>query len=126
MMVSGTWVTGRSNVEVAQRHGVSVATVKDWATCASRLIRLAIANDPEELRARYMAALEGIAASAMSRQAATMGGDLYANPDHKAAIAAYAESARLGGLVVQKHDVNMTEAQARETWKRLTGQEWPE
>lgn len=95
LMVAGRWVSGRSHADVAFKHGVSPATVKDWATSASRVIRMAMEGDLEDLRARMVATLEGITADA--REA----GEL------RAAVSAVAEQAKILGLVVQRHEVQM-------------------
>lgn len=104
-MVEGRWVSGASHRFIAEKHGVAPATVKDWATSASRALRLIVAVDPDEMRARLIATLETVVSKAMARQSATMGGELYDNPDLKSAVSAIAEQAKLLGLVVQKHEV---------------------
>lgn len=124
LMADGLWVTGVSHAAIAEKHGVSPATVKDWATSASRVLRLSLAGDQEDLRARLVTTLERVVSAAMSKQAATMGGELYPNPDLKAAVAALSEQAKLLGLVVTKHEVQLTEEQARAKYRELTGKDW--
>lgn len=114
LMTEGLWVSGASHANIAFKHGVSPATVKDWATSASRVLRLAVEADPEDIRARLITTLERIVQSAMSR-------DL---PELKTAVSAVAEQAKLLGLVIQKHEVAMTEEQARAKFRELTGVDW--
>ncbi len=124
LMTAGLWVTGRSHKELAAEFGVTEDTVKHWATAASRIIRMAVSGDMEDIRAGMPATLDTVVRMAMTRQAATMDGDLYDNPDLKAAIAAIEAQSKLLGLVVQKHEVSYTEEQAREKFKQLTGKDW--
>jgi hypothetical protein len=124
LMTEGRWVSGSGHADIAFRYGVSPATVKDWATSASRVIRLAVESDPEDIRARLLSTLETVVSKAMSRESATMTGELYPNPDLKSAVSAIAEQAKLLGLVVTKHEVAMSEEQARAKYRELTGQDW--
>lgn len=112
LMTEGRWVTGKSHQEIAAEFMVSPATVKDWATSASRIIRLATEGDREDIRARMLATLDTVVSMAMTKQSVAFSrngsevtSELYPNPDLKAAVAAIAEQAKLLGLVVQKHDV---------------------
>lgn len=102
IMTEGSWRTGKSHAQVADEFGVSVRTVETWASMASRAIRIAV-GDGEELRGRLSMMLEKIQDMALTRQAATMGGDLYDSPDLKAAVVAVKTQAELMGLMVQKH-----------------------
>lgn len=124
LMTAGLWVAGRSHRELAAEFSVTEDTVKHWATAASRIIRMAVSGDLEDIRARMLATLDTVVRMAMTRQAATMGGDLYDHPDLKSAIAAIETQSKLLGLVVQKHEVQYTEEQARERYRQLTGNEW--
>lgn len=103
IMTAGQWRTGVSHVELAQKHGVSPSTVKNWAAEASRLIKLSM-GDGEEVRARIASMLENFASVAMAREGYTMGGDAYPNPDVKAATAAVKTLAEVLGLITQKHE----------------------
>ena len=111
LMAAKLWKPGGSHKAVAARHGVSPATVKDWATCASRLIRLYVDADRERWRAKLVATLEMVVSKGMR-------GDL------RAVVSAVAEEGKLLGLVIQKHEVQMTEEQAREKYRQLTGHDW--
>lgn len=111
LMTSGGWVSGRSHVEMAAELGVSPATVKDYATAASRLIRLAVEQDPGEIRARILSSLEHATHLAFSKRAATSEGDLYDSPDVRSAVSALEVQARILGLITHRHevkDVNVT------------------
>lgn len=123
MVTSGQWRSGVSHAELAERHGVTEHTVSGWATQAHRLIRMCI-GDGEEVRTRLIAMLEDIHRRAIGRQAATSEGELYDAPDLRAAVSAVSEQAKLLGLVVQRHEVQMTEQQAREKYEELTGRKW--
>lgn len=94
-MSDGRWRTGASHEVVAKKFKVSPATVKDWATSASRIIRLAIEPDREELRARLVVTLEGVVARALKTK----------RPDLRNAIMAVAEQGKLLGLATSKIDV---------------------
>lgn len=94
LMTSGQWVSGRSHAEVARRHGVAESTARDWATNASRIVRLAVQGDVEEIRARMVATLETVATCAI------------ADEDWRTVVSAVAEQAKLLGMVVQKHEVS--------------------
>jgi len=105
LMVAGKWVSGRSHEEIAKRHGVSPATVKDWATSASRVIRQLMEGDKDDLRARMLATLETVVEKAMStRDTFTTGvgremvSEFYDAPDLRAAVGAIDTSAKLLGL----------------------------
>lgn len=120
LMTSGRWVTGRSHQDVAARHGVHAETVKKWATNASRIIRFAIEGDVEDIRARMVATLDTIVAAAMNatEQHAVRTEDgietvQLPKADLRNAISAIETQAKLLGLVVQKHEVAMTEDEAR-------------
>lgn len=90
LMTRGHWVSGRSHAEVAKKYGVSPRTVEDWATSASRVIRLAIEGDKESIRARMVATLEDVQRRALAGKSK---GEL------KAAVMAIDSGARLLGLV---------------------------
>jgi hypothetical protein len=85
-MVSGKWQAGKSHRELAQREGVSVERVEDWATEAGRHLRLLQLRDPADLRARNQARLDHVYAIALDQE------------DPKAAVSALAEQAKLLGL----------------------------
>lgn len=121
LMTAGTWVTGTSHRDIADKHGVHPDTVKKWATNASRIIRFAIEGDAEDIRARMLATLDTIVKKAMTTRDVftTRTGDdietrFYDAPNLPAAISAIETQAKLLGLVVQKHEVAMTEAEARQ------------
>jgi hypothetical protein len=116
LMASGRWVSGRSHAVVAKQFEVSPRTVESWATNASRVLRLAVEGDLEEIRARMIATLETIVAEAMDYQRVVTDreGNSEAVPqaDLKAAISAIDSQAKLLGLVVQKHEVAVTDEEA--------------
>lgn len=102
-MADGLWVSGRSRDVVAGEFGVSPATVKDWATSASRVLRIHVEGDPGEIRARLVATLETIVSKAMSKEFSCPSVDdgppvTLAAADLKNAIAAIAEQGKLLGL----------------------------
>lgn len=105
LMTSGLWVTGKSGAQVAEEFGVAEATVKDWATSASRVIRLAIEGDKEDIRARMIATLDLCIAKAMTKTGAAVGKggevSVYDAPDIKAAVSAVGEQAKILGLVAK-------------------------
>lgn len=70
------------------------STARDWATNASRIVRLAVQGDVEEIRARMVATLETVATCAI------------ADEDWRTVVSAVAEQAKLLGMVVQKHEVS--------------------
>lgn len=140
LMADGLWVSGKSHADVAFEFGVSPATVKDWATSASRVLRLAVESDPDELRARLVTTLENIVAESMQTKKAVMvrkkvafdGEERIATvtemmpaPSLDAAVNAVRTHAQLLGLIVQKtQDVPITEEQARAKFRELTGKDW--
>lgn len=114
LMTRGLWVSGPSHVEIAEKHGVSPATVKGWATSASRVIRAVMDADKDELRARMRAMLETVVHKAMTtRDVFTTGtnekGCMVAEfrdaPNLNAAVSAIELQAKLLGLITNKHDV---------------------
>ena len=120
LMADGRWVSGKSHAEVAAEFGVSPATVKDWATSASRVLRLALEEDKDVLRARLVATLENIVAEAMQttkpvtvRKLTRVGKkvvnvsttELMPAPSLAAAVSAVQTHAQLFGLISQKVDV---------------------
>lgn len=107
LMTGGQWVTGRSHRAVAEEFGVSPATVKDWATSASRVIRLAIEGDREEIRARMVATLETIIADSLNKHVVDPDGVVMPSPEGRTAVAAVETQAKLLGLVEQKHRVEV-------------------
>lgn len=94
-MAAGTWVPGKSHREVATKHRVAEATVKDWATSASRVIRALHDGDIQELRALSLAQLQACVAKALTRRP----------PDLRAAVAAIAERNKVLGIISHKVDV---------------------
>lgn len=96
LMTSGRWVAGAGHADIALRHGVAPATVKDWATSASRVVRLLLEEDREVWRARLVATLECVTAKAVGAKR---------RPDLRAAVAAIGEQAKILGLVSQRVDV---------------------
>lgn len=119
-MADGLWVSGKSHADVAAEFGVSPATVKDWATSASRVLRIAVEADKEELRARLVTTLENIVAEAMRTKKAVTVRKLvkvgrkrvpstvteYMDaPSLQAAVSAVETQGRLLGLISQKLDV---------------------
>lgn len=66
-MVSGLWVTGKTAPELAKEWGFAPNTVEHDAAEASRRIRDLI--DPQEraeMKARYLAKLEGVLSASIS------------------------------------------------------------
>lgn len=98
LMTGGKWVTGRSHRAIAEEFGVSPATVKDWATSASRVIRLAIQGDADDIRSRMVATLESIVAASLDKVVTDREGDVFPSPDGRVAVAAISEQAKLLGL----------------------------
>jgi hypothetical protein len=122
LMADGLWVSGKSHADVAAQFGVAPATVKDWATSASRVLRLALEEDREQLRARMVVTLENLVAEAMRtvkpvlvRKAVKLPGakratvmtvtEMLPAPSLQAAVSAVQTQAQLLGLVSQKVDV---------------------
>jgi hypothetical protein len=105
MMTSGLWISGQSAAAVAKKHGVSPCIGRQWAATASRIVRAAVSGDLEELRARMVATLETIIAGSVGVEGRT-------------AIAAIDTQAKLLGLVVQKHEVAMTDDECRDLVQR--------
>ena len=95
-MTSGRWVQGQSYLAVARKYGVSPTTSRDWATNASRIVRLAIEGDVEGIRVQMLATLGTIVCRCMDSE------------DHKTAVSAIETQAKLLGLMVQKHEVAVT------------------
>lgn len=80
-MVAGTWRPGGDTArELAEREGVAIKTVDEWASDAGRLLR--VGPDVERVRGVNLARLDALACSA----------------DGKVAVAAIAESNRMLGL----------------------------
>lgn len=104
-MTKGEWVAGKSHQEVATAHGVSPATVKDWATCASRMIRTLAEVDHDQIRARLLVNLERATQLAFTRIGVTMKGKPYPNPDVRGAVAALETQAKILGLITNRHEV---------------------
>ena len=96
LMTSGRWVQGQSYLAVASKYGVSPTTSRDWATNASRIVRLAIEGDVEGIRVQMLATLGTIVCRCMDAE------------DHKTAVSAIETQAKLLGLMVQKHEVAVT------------------
>lgn len=120
LMADGLWVSGRSHEMVAAEFDVSPATVKNWATNASRILRIALDEDKEGLRARMVATLENIVSAAMRtvkpvtvRKRVRSGGkfvmrsetEFLPHPSLAAAVSAVQTQAQLLGLIAQKVDV---------------------
>lgn len=96
-MTSGQWIPGKSHGEVAAKFGVSPATVKDWATSASRVIRLSLEGDLQDIRARMLATLDTVVSRALRKK----------SPDLRAAVSAIDTQGKLLGIQMQKHDVTI-------------------
>lgn len=112
MMTAGEWITGQSNLAVAEEFNVSPATVKNWATNASRIIRLAIEGDKEAIRARMFSQLETVVQRAMERTRPVttkapgkVTYELVPEPDLRAAVSAIDVQAKLLGLSGTRVDV---------------------
>ena len=101
LMTRGEWHAGPSHKAVAAEFNVSPRTVEAWATNASRIIRRAM-GDEEQIRTEMAASLAAVTKLALDRQAATMAGELYPNPDVKGAVAAIATRAKVLGLTDTK------------------------
>lgn len=102
-MVSGRWVAGRSHAALAEREGVSVERVRDWATEAGRTLRVLALVDRDELRARNQARLDALYALAVGKD----------DPDVRAAVSALAEQGKLLGLnAPEKHVVATAQSYA--------------
>lgn len=68
MMVDGEWVTGKSAPHLAKEWGLSTNTIERDSAEASRRIRdLVTPQEREELKARYLAKLEGVLSQALAR-----------------------------------------------------------
>jgi hypothetical protein len=97
LMADGTWVTGRSHVELAEREKVTVHAVKDWAADAGRLLRLLADDDAQAARAANRATLAAIVADARR------------DGDHGAAVRGVEAQNKLLGLNApekREHTVN--------------------
>ncbi len=113
LMTSGLWQTGKSHALVAEELKASPRTAETWAATASKAIKLAM-GDGEDIKTRLAIMLESIQQKALSKQSATMSGDLYDSPDLKAACIAIKTQAELLGLVTQSHKVDMNVRQYEE------------
>jgi hypothetical protein len=100
LMTSGQWVQGRSHLAIAEKHGVSPTTSRDWATNASRIVRIAIEGDVEDIRAQMLATLGTIVCRCMDAA------------DHRTAVSAMETQAKLLGMLVQKHEIAVTDDEA--------------
>ena len=89
LMASGLWVVGVTENEIANKWNVGVATVRDRAAEARRLVGHAF-GDLEELRGLVLAQLQGIAIETRKFEPRT-------------AVAALMAIANVAGLVVTKH-----------------------
>lgn len=96
LMTANDWISGASHELVASEFGVSPSTVRSWATNASRIIRELMTADTEEIRARLLAKAETIGVHAMQAH------------EFRSAAAAVELEAKLSGLLVQKHEVDVT------------------
>jgi len=105
MMASGRWVIGQSHLAIAEEHGVHPDTAGRWATAASRVLRIALEGDVEQIRAQMVATLGTIIAGTMAGEPRT-------------SIAAMELQSKLLGLVVQKHEVAMTDDECRDLVQR--------
>lgn len=112
LMADGQWVSGESHAAIAKEFGVAQATVKNWATCASRVLRQISEGDRETMRAKLFATLERVLASAMAtvkpvtmRVGGTTWTEFLEAPSVQAAVSAIDVQARLLGLVTHKVDV---------------------
>lgn len=119
MMLAGEWQPGASHKLVAEEFAVSPTTVKNWATNASRIIRLCADEETrEEIRTSMVMTLSRVVQEGFERKVCVMprhrdGSPEYVDaPDLKAVVAAIETQAKLLGLVVQKHDVRTRPAVA--------------
>jgi hypothetical protein len=100
LMLSEEWEPGSSHLAFAKRYGVTVATVRDWASHASRFIRLCAGND-EEIRDELL------------RNIRRIGSKAEAAGDNRHALAAQELRLRVHGLLERKPDATeeLTEEQ---------------
>lgn len=91
LMTGGHWISGASHQAVAEEFGVSPRTVEDWATSASRIIRVAVEGDLGDVRARMLATLDTIVSKAMTGK-----------EDLKAAVSAIEAQAKILGFAKQQ------------------------
>lgn len=102
LMVEGKWVPGRSYREIAHRFEVSPRTAENWATNASRLVRMAVDADADGIRARLLTTLASVLA------------DARIDRDHKACVAAVAETSRLLDLAERRRASELGQTTTRE------------
>jgi transposase len=93
LMAAQLWVAGASHTQVAKECGVSPATVKAWATTASRVLRIGMEPQTEEIRKQSLQQLEVIVAQAI------------ASRELRAGVAALELRAKMLGHIVHRHDV---------------------
>lgn len=114
MMVAGQWISGQSHAEVGKRYAVSPRTVEAWATSASRVLRLTIEGDVEDIRARMLATVDVILARSMGLTVDNGDGSATGyGYSAKDALSAIDVKAKLLGLMVQKHEVAVTDEEAK-------------
>jgi len=98
LQLAGKWRAGKSHIDFAQRYGVAIKTVQDWATQASRFQRMCLGDD-DEVRMQILAnvARAGRIALKQSRTYETRNGDTrtYDCPDVRSYLAAQELSAKL-------------------------------
>jgi hypothetical protein len=89
LMLRDEWEAGASHLTFAKRYGVAVATVRDWASHASRFIRLC-SGDSDEIRDELL------------RNIRRIGGKAESADDYRNALAAQELRLRVHGLLERK------------------------
>lgn len=108
-MSRGEWYGSRSHRELAVEWSCGVASVQDYASTASAIVRRCIRpEDAEALRLQLFASLQEALRLAQTRQGYTMAGEAYANPDVKGMVSACGEMAKLLSLTTAKVEVTAT------------------
>lgn len=118
MMADGRWRTGASHALIARKYDVSPATVKCYATSASRVLRALAELDKEDVKARLFATLERVVSKAMRTvkpvnftsgigRERLIETKLVEHPSLQAAVSAIEVQAKLLGLITNKADVTV-------------------
>jgi uroporphyrinogen-III synthase len=113
MMLDGRF-TWNTTSDLAKRWRCDPSTVRSYAAEALRAYRRELERSGgEEYRARLMAALEQVGRSALERteEVVDVMGDVRRvhRPDHRTARQCLVDLAQLGGLLVHKHEVSVSE-----------------